>query len=296
MVVKGKFNADSIFNICNAVFLALVCICVLYPLIYVLSASFSSPMAVSSGRVVLFPVEFSLKGYEAVFSNRDVITGYANSLFYVVTGTFINISITLMAAYALAQKELPFRTPLMLIFSFTLLFSGGIIPLYLVVQKTIGVNNRWDMILPNALSVGNLIIARTFVQQNLPNELRESAVIDGSDDFTYFFKIAIPLSTPIIGVLTMLYALQHWNSFFFAFVFLTSKKLYPLQVVLRNILIANEVSIESAGNMEYLEKVAGLKNLLKFSLIIVSSVPVLILYPFVQKYFVKGIMIGSIKG
>jgi putative aldouronate transport system permease protein len=294
--IRRSTGSDAVFDVVNTAFLALVCLVVLYPLIYVVSASFSSPAAVSRGAVWLYPVEPSLAGYRAVFADRDVLTGYANSLLYMVAGTALNVSITLMAAYALAQKRLPGGTPIMMIFTFTLLFSGGIIPLYLVVRATIGVNNRWDMILPNAMSVGNLIIARTYMRQNLPVELRESATIDGSDDFRYFFSVAIPLSGPIIGVLTMLYALTHWNSFFFAFVFLSTKSLLPLQIILRNILIISEIAMDSFQNLEYLARIAGMMNLLKFSVIVVASVPVLLLYPFVQRSFVKGIMIGSIKG
>ena len=288
--------SDVAFNTVNTVFLALISAVVIYPLLYVVSASFSSPAAVSRGAVWLWPVEPSLAGYRAVFADRDVLTGYANSLLYMVTGTALNVAITMMAAYALAQRRLPGATPIMMLFTFTLLFSGGIIPLYLVVKAAIGVNNRWDMILPNAMGVGNLIIARTFVRQNLPEELRESAMIDGSDDFRFFFSVALPLSGPIIGVLTMLYALTHWNSFFFAFVFLSTKSLLPLQIILRNILIVSEIAMDSFGDLEYLARVAGMMNLLKFSVIVVASVPVLALYPFVQRSFVKGIMIGSIKG
>jgi putative aldouronate transport system permease protein len=288
--------SDVAFNAVNTVFLVLVCLVILYPLVYVVSASFSSPAAVSRGAVWLWPVEPTLAGYRAVFADRDVMTGYANSLFYMVAGTTLNVSITMMAAYALAQRRLPGGTLIMMVFTFTLLFSGGIIPLYLVVKAVIGVNNRWDMILPNAMSVGNLIIARTFMRQNLPGELRESAMIDGSDDFRFFFAIALPLSGPIVGVLTMLYALSHWNSFFFAFVFLSSKALLPLQIILRNILIMSEIAMDSFGDLEYLARIAGMMNLLKFAVIVVASVPVLALYPFVQRSFVKGIMIGSIKG
>lgn len=295
---KGRRSTGGnlIFDLVNAVFLTVVCILIIYPLLYVLSASFSSPGAVSRGAVWLLPVEPSLKGYSAVLRNKDVLTGYMNSMIYMVAGTVLNVTITLMAAYSLSRKELVGRTLIMILFTFTLLFSGGIIPLYLVVKATIGVNNRWDMILPNAMSVGYLIIARTFMRQNLPEELREAAKIDGSDDFRFFFQIVLPLSGPIIGVMTMLYALTHWNSFFFAFIFLTSKSLYSLQLILRNILIISEISTTSYGSMEYLDKIAGLKDLLKFSVIVVASAPVLVLYPFVQRYFVKGIMIGSIKG
>lgn len=289
-------GTDKIFDFFNVLILSLAAFIVLYPLIYILSASFSSPIAVTSGRVVLWPVDFSLEGYKAVFKRQEVITGYINSLVYMSVGTVINIAITLMAAFALSQPDLPGRKFIMMGFTLTLLFSGGIIPLYLVVQNTIGVDNRLDMILPNAMSVGNLIIARTFMQVNIPRELRESAKMDGSDDFRFFFKIALPLSGSIIGVMTMLYALAHWNSFFFAFIFLTSKSLFPLQIILRNILIMHEIGGESFQNLEYAARMAGLNDLLKFSLIVVSSLPVLILYPFVQRYFVKGIMIGSIKG
>lgn len=287
---------DIIFDIFNGLILTIAAVVVLYPLVYILSASFSSPLAVTSGRVVLWPVDFSLEGYKAVFKRSEVITGYINSLFYMGLGTLINVTITVMAAFALSQPDLPGRKFIMMSFTLTLLFSGGIIPLYMVVKGTIGVDNRLDMLIPNAMSVGNLIIARTFFQINIPKELRESAKMDGSDDFRFFFRIALPLSGTIIGVLTMLYALAHWNSFFFAFIFLSTKALYPLQIILRNILIMHEIGGESFQNMEYAARMAGLNDLLKFSLIVVSSVPVLALYPFVQRYFVKGVMIGSIKG
>ncbi len=293
---RHSTGADIGFDIANGALLAFATAAALYPLLYVLSASFSSPGAVSRGAVWLWPVEPSIEGYKAVFRNHDVVTGYLNSIFYMCAGTAINIAVTIMAAYSLAQKELAGRRLIMMLFTFTMLFSGGIIPLYLVTKSTIGVNNRWDMILPNAMSVGNLIIARTFMQQNLPGELRESARMDGSDDFRYFFAVVLPLSGPIIGVLTMLYALAHWNSFFFAFIFLQDKALYPLQLILRNILIINETGMDSFQNLEYAAKMAGINDLLKFSLIVVSSLPVLVLYPFVQRHFVKGIMLGSIKG
>lgn len=293
---RRSTGTDRTFDLVNGLFLAAATLAALYPLVYVLSASFSSPGAVTRGAVKLWPVEPSIEGYRAVFANRDVITGYLNSILYMTLGTAINLVTTLGAAYALAQKELPGRKLLTVLFSFTMLFSGGIIPLYLVTKATIGVNNRWDMLLPNAMAIGNLIIARTFMQQNLPAELRESARIDGSDDFRFFFSIVLPLSGPIIGVLTMLYALGHWNSFFFAFIFLQDKLLFPLQLILRNILVMNEVGMDSFQNMEYAAKMAGMNDLLKFSLIVVSSLPVLVIYPFVQRYFVKGIMLGSLKG
>lgn len=295
-VALRSSRTDLFFDIIIGLVLIFASVVVLYPIVYIVSASFSSPQAVSSGAVVLWPVDFSLEGYKAVFQRQEIWTGYVNSVLYMVVGTLINVSITVMAAFALSQKDLPGKTVIMMIFTVTLLFSGGIIPLYLVVKNTIGVDNRWDMVIPNAMSVGNLIIARTFFRVNLPRELRESAKMDGSDDFRFFVRIAIPLSRSIIGVLVMLYALTHWNSFFFGFIFLATKKLFPLQIILRNILIMHELGGEQFQNLEYAAKMAGLNNLLKFSLIVVSSLPVLVLYPFVQRYFVKGVMIGSIKG
>ena len=289
-------RSDVVFKLVNALILTVICAVIIYPLMYVISASFSSPDAVSRGAVWLYPVEFSLEGYKAVFSNGEVWIGFLNSLFYMIVGTVLNVSITLLAAYALAQRGLPGGTAIMMIFTFTLLFSGGIIPLYLVVKATIGINNRLDLILPNALSVTNLIIARTYIRSTLPPELKEAAQMEGSGEFSYFLKIALPLSAPIIAVLTLLYALYHWNSFFFAFIFLHSKPLFPLQIVLRNILVANENALSSFGDVRYLARLAGMKDLLKFSLIVVTSVPMLALYPFLQRYFIKGILIGSIKG
>lgn len=297
MVTRSRASvADSAFDAFNAAVLLAFTALAAYPLVYVLSASFSSAEAVMRGAVWLLPVEPSVEGYRAVFRNGDVITGYLNSGFYMTAGTALNVAITLMAGYALAQPDLPFRKILMLFFTFTLLFSGGIIPLYLVTKATIGVNNRLDMLLPNAISIANLIITRTFMKENLPQELRESAKMDGAGDLRYFFSVAVPLSGPIIGVLTMLYALAHWNSFFYAFIFLQDRGLLPLQIVLRNILIMNEVASESFQDIAYAVKLAGMGDLLKFSLIVVSSLPVLAVYSFVQRYFVKGILVGSLKG
>lgn len=286
---------DRIFNLFNGIFLVLATTVVLYPLIYIISASLSSPYAVQRGAVWLYPVEFSLEGYEEVFKRDDIWLGYANSLFYMVTSTFVSVSITLGAAFALSRKEMPYRNMFMFMFTFTLLFGGGIIPLYLVVRDTIGVNNRWCMILPHALSIWNLIIARTFLASSIPEELYESAKVEGADAFKYFFHIVLPLSKSLIAVQVLLFALTNWNAFFFGFVFLQEKKLYPLQIILREILIQNN-AIELSGDVQDIAHKEAIKQLLKYSLIVVSSLPVLILYPFVQKYFVKSIMIGAIKG
>lgn len=286
---------DVIFDICNGIYLLFAFLVVAYPLLYVLSVSFSSPFAVQSGRVWLFPVDFSLDGYKEVYKTQEVWIGYRNSLFYMTVSTAISVCMTMGAAFALSRKELPFRNGIMLLFTFTLLFGGGIIPLYIVVKNTIGVNNIGCMLLPNSLSVWNLIVARTFLVSTIPEELHESAKVDGCDTFRYFFSMVIPLSKSLIAVLTLLFALANWNSFFHGFVFLSKKSLFPLQLVLRNILIANEVA-EIGGNMEEYARMTAMKELLKYSLIVVASLPVMLLYPFVQKYFVKSIMIGAIKG
>lgn len=287
---------DRVFEVVKVIFLACALIVVVFPLLYILASSFSSPSAVSRGAVYLWPVEFSLEGYQKVFENQDVWTGYANSLFYMVTGTAISVCTTVSGAFVLSRKELPGRRVIMMFFTFALLFGGGIIPLYLIVKSTIGINNRLCMILPNALSIWNLILARTFFQSSIPEDLYDAAQVDGCNYFMYYFRIVLPLSKSILAILTLLYALTSWNSYLYGFVFLVSKSLYPLQIILRNILIAADSMMDVFSNVEAAAKAAALSAQLKYSLIVVASLPVLLLYPFVQKYFVKGMMIGSVKG
>lgn len=284
-----------LFNSLNAVFLLSALFLTAYPLIYILSASLSSADAVQRGAVRLLPVEFSLEAYREVFRQRSIGLGYLNSFYYMILGTAVSLSVTLGAAFALSRKELPFRRTLMFLFTFTLLFGGGIIPLYLVVRSTIGVNNRLCMVLPTALSVWNLIIARTFMATTLPEELYEAAKVEGCDTFRYFFHIVLPLSRAIVAVLTLLFALAVWNSYFHAFVFLQKRELMPLQIILREILIQNS-AVEMSGDTVAASKVEGMRELLKYALIVAASLPALLLYPFVQKHFVKNIMIGAVKG
>jgi putative aldouronate transport system permease protein len=269
---------------------------VLYPLIFVISSSFSSADAVSSGKVILWPVDFSTEGYETVFENSQVGRGYLNSIFYTVFGTLISLSMTMMAAYALARKDLPFRGPLMFLFTFTMLFDGGMIPNYMLMRDLHFLNTPWAILLPGAIAVYNMIITRTFIAHNIPNELRESAEIDGCTDFQYFFRIVLPLSKAIIAVIALYYAVFQWNSYFSAFLYLTDKDLFPLQIVLRDILLANTIEASAIVEPELMAAKQGLADLLKYALIIVSSIPMMIVYPFIQKYFVKGVMIGSLKG
>ncbi len=289
-------RSDQAFVVWNYTFLTVVLLGVLYPIIYIVAASFSSPAAVTAGRVVLWPVEFSLQGYEAVFSNPQVMSGYLNSFIYTLVGTAINLVMTFMAAYPLSRRRTIYGSRvIMFLFVFTMLFSGGLVPSYLLITKLHLLNTRWAMWLPGALSVWNLIITRTFLLTNIPEELYEVSEIEGCSEHWMLLRIVLPLSTTIIAVNALFYAVGHWNTYFNAMLYLKSAKLFPLQIILRNILIINQVDANMI-DIEDLIKREGLKELLKFSLIVVASVPVMIIYPFVQRYFVKGVMVGSLKG
>lgn len=288
-------KSDRIFTIVNYSVLTLLLVVFLYPLIYIVSASFSSTEAVLSGKVWLWPVDFSLEGYKAVFDYKLIWTGYANSIFYTVVGTVINIAMTILAAYPLSRDEFFGRKFFMLLFLFTMIFSGGIIPNYLLIKELGMLDTRWAMIIPSAMSVFNVIITRTYFKSTIPKELQEAAKIDGCSDFRFLRSVVLPLSGPIIAVMTLFYAVGHWNSFFNALIYLRDQDLFPLQLILNNILVQNQVDPSMLGDMERQAAKAGLSELLKYSLIVVASIPVLIIYPFVQKYFVKGVMIGSLK-
>ncbi len=293
-----KEKGDTVFYIFNTLILGAAFLAVIYPLIYIVSASFSSPFAVTTGRVWLLPVDFTVKGYQAVFNHKDILTGYKNSTIYASIGTILNVILTVAAAYPLSRKEFKARSFYMKIFVITMFFHGGLIPTYLLMNDLQLINTRAIMILTAAINVYNMIITRTFFQTNIPDELIEAARIDGMGDIRILIKIVLPLSKSIIAVITLFYAVNHWNHFFAALIYLNDKKLFPLQIVLRNILVLNQVDYSMMENISLEEITAreGLAELLKFSLIIVASLPVLMLYPFVQKYFVKGVMIGSLKG
>ena len=287
---------DLIFNIVNYTLLGLALVIYLYPVIYIVSSSFSSVDAVVKGKVWLFPVDFSLDGYKAVFKSSKIWTGYLNSFIYMIVGTAINLVVTLMAAYPLSRQDLKGRNAIMMFFTFTMIFSGGIVPTYLVVSKLKLINTIWAMVIPGALSVYFMIIAKTFFQTTIPVELQEAAEMEGCSTPKLIWYIILPLSKAIIAVLLLFYAIAHWNSYFDALLYLNTEDKQPLQIVLREILIRNEQNASMLRDAELMEKSEGLKQLLKYSLIVVSSLPVLCIYPFVQKYFVKGVMIGSVKG
>jgi putative aldouronate transport system permease protein len=287
--------SDRVFLAFVYLFLFAVLLLVLYPLIFVVSSSFSSPIAVSSGRVWLWPVDFSLRGYQVTLGNPQILTGYANSLYYTFFGTLISVVTTVLVAYPLSRRTLYGRNAIMVFITFTMLFSGGLIPTYLVVKELGMLNTRWSLLIPGAVAAWQVIIARTFFQVNIPDELAEAAELDGCNDLKFLLRIVIPLSQPIIAVLVLMYAVSQWNAYFDALLYLKSASLQPLQLVLRGILILNTFvsgSMEASAMIERQQ----MADLLKYSLIVVGSLPVLIIYPFAQRYFVKGMLIGSIKG
>lgn len=293
--IKDSFG-DKIFYSAINIFLFILLLIIGIPLIYVLAASFSSPDAVMSGKVLLWPVNFSLEGYKAVFQHKLILSAYGNSLFYMVVGTCINVALTMLAAYPLSRSDLPGGKGIMLMFTFTMVFTGGLIPTYLLVSKLHMLNTRWAMLIPGAITAYNMIVACTFIKSNIPKEMHEATQIDGCSDWQFFGQFVIPLSKAVIAVITLYYAIGHWNTYFRALIYLKDENLYPLQLVLKDILVSNQISANMVVDSELAEAKEGLSELLKYSLIVVSVIPVLIIYPFVQKYFVKGVMIGSIKG
>jgi len=296
----GRFRRyslnDKIFYIAITTILSLILIVVLYPCIYVLSASFSSGAAIQAGKVVLFPVDFSLEGYKAVFNNPSVWTGFGNSIFYTVTATALNIVMTITAAYCLSRKDLPGANFIMLAFTFTMFFSGGLIPNYMLMKGLHLTNTRWVLIIPTAISAYNLIVARTFIINSIPSELLDASMIDGCSDFSYFTKIVIPLSKPIIAILVLFYGVTHWNTYFNAMIYLNSKELFPLTIFLKEILMASTIDPSTVSDPELQIRLMEVANVIKYSLIVVTMVPIMMIYPLIQKYFVKGVMIGSVKG
>lgn len=291
--IKESFT-DRLFLTCVYIFLTLILIVVLYPLIYIVSASISSPAAVTSGKVWLWPVDLSFKGYEIIFGNSQIVTGYLNSLIYTIFGTLISVTLTVLIAYPLSRKTFFGRNLLMVFIVFTMLFYGGLIPTYLVVKALGMVDTRWALLIPNAIAVWQVIIARTFFQTSIPDELVEASEMDGCSDLRFLWSVVLPLAKPIIAVLFLMYAVGQWNAYFDALIYLKNPDLHPLQLVLRNIIILNT----STGGMEASEMLERqqLADLMKYALIVVASLPVMLIYPFVQRHFVKGMMIGSVKG
>ena len=299
-----KTRGDKIFLLCNKTLLLLIFFIILYPLLFVLSASISDPDAVNTGKMLLWPVGFTMQGYQYILRYQDVWTGYANTLFYTFGGTFLNLLVTLPCAYAMSRKDLKGRGAVMIIFMVPMYIGGGLIPSYLLLRALHLVNTRTYMLITGLISTYNMIVARTFFATTIPWELHEAGFIDGCSDFKAFRSIVLPLSKPIIIVLTLYYGVGHWNSYFNAMVFLNDRELYPLQVFLRQILLQSQWAESamaaggsfSAEEMEALIKQSSTANMLKYVLIVVSSVPMLAIYPFLQRFFAKGVMIGAVKG
>ena len=289
-------SGDRIFFIICYFITILLAVIVLLPLIYVVSCSFSSGIAVSTGKVLLWPVDFTLDGYKRVVMYPGVWRSYANTILYTLGGTILHICLVMIAAYPLARRGLPHKKVFMLFFSFTMLFNGGMIPSYLLVRDLGIMNTIWAMLIPGAFSAYNMVVARTFIQNSIPESLLEATQVDGCSDVRYFFQFVLPLSKAVIAVLSLQVAIGIWNSYFNAFLYLTNDRLHPLQLVLRKVLLLSQISADDLMDPDDALALQGMADLMKYSLIVFATVPILCVYPFVQKYFVKGIMIGSIKG
>ena len=295
-----RCREDVIFDTVIFIILTLILFVVAYPLYWVIISSFSDPTAVSAGKVLLRPMGFTLKGYAEVFKNSQVMRGFFNSIVITFVGVCVNLAVTLPTAYALSRDNFSGKKPITVFYMITMFFGGGMIPTYLVVKNMQLLNTIWALVLPGCLSVYNMIVARTFFKSNISEELYEAGEIDGCTQSRFFFQIALPLSKAIIAIMVLYYGVGHWTSYFSALLYISDQDKYPLQLVLRNILITNQTALSqtatTAAARAALQEQQQLIDVMKYSLIIISSVPVLIMYPLVQKHFVKGVMIGSVKG
>jgi len=299
--MKYESRADRIFDVINYLLLIIVLVLTAYPLIYIVSASVSDPTAVNSGRMWLWPVSFTLEGYQRLFKNGEIWLGYANTIFYTVFGTLLNLAVTLPCAYAMSRKDFVGRKTLNFMVVFTMFFGGGLIPTYIVVKNLGLLDTRIILLVLGATSSYNLIVTRTFFSSSIPDELRESAFVDGCTNWILFTRIVLPLSKAIIAVMALFFGVTHWNAYFNALVYISTREKYPLQVFLREILIFSEMlpamlASEDSLVIEELTRQARIAEMVKYGAIIVSSLPVIIAYPLLQRYFVKGVMLGAIKG
>ena len=294
MKIKQLTASDRFFDIFIFILSIVLLFIIAYPLWFVIIASFSNAYQVNLGKVWLWPSGFNLLGYERVFADPRVWLGYRNTIFYTVLGTFISLSVILPAAYALSRKDLKGRNPIMMYFVFTMFFSGGLIPTYLTVRNFGLLNTVWVLVVPFSVSVYNIIISRTFFASTIPQELLEASKIDGCSDARFFVSVVLPLSSAIIAVLSLYCAVGHWNQFFLSLIYVRNQALVPLQMVLRDILLENRAYSDYVSDAS--GDWAAIVEMMKYSLIIVATVPVMCIYPFIQKYFTKGVMIGAVKG
>ena len=294
----GQTRGDRVFGVINGIFIAFLTLITLYPMIYVVSASMSSPSSVTSGRMWLWPVEITFEGYARIVKNSEILNGYKNTILYTLVQIALLLSTTLPAAYALTVKQLPGRRFVVVLFSITMFFSGGMIPLY-VINRNLGLaNTMWAVLLPSATSMWYIILSRTFFQSTIPHELEEASQIDGCSVFSTFLRVVLPLSAPIIAVMALYFGVARWNSYFGEMIFFRDREKYPLQLYLREILIVAQFSEENTSNADAITMAEQVRisAIIKYATMIVATVPLIIAYPFIQRYFVKGVMIGSIKG
>ena len=294
--LKNYTAGDKIFYVVIFLILSSFFIIVLYPCIFVISASFSASSAVLSGSVILWPVSLNTEGYRVVFNTPSIWIGFRNSIIYTSASVVLHIIITMTTAYCMSRNDFPFRNLFMFYFTFTMFFSGGLIPSYLLIRRLGMINTAWALIIPGSLGIYNMIIAKTFIQHNIPQEMLDAAKIDGCSDIYYFLRIVIPLSHAIIAVLILFSAVGNWNAFFNAMIYLYDRNKFPLTIFLREILLATQIDPSTVDDPELQMRIAEAAAVIKYALIVVTIIPVIIIYPFVQKHFVKGIMIGSIKG
>ena len=293
---KRQTTGDKAFDIINCILMGLIVLIILYPLWFVVIASVSDANEVIAGNVVMWPKGVSFKSYEYVFKDPMIMTGYKNTIIYTVLGTTINLIMTVLAAYPLSRKDWVGRGFFTTVVMFTMFFSGGTIPTYLLMNSLGIVDTIWVMVLPGAVSVYNTIVMRTFFVNSIPHELQEAAQVDGCSNTRLLLQIVLPLSMPIIAVETLYYGVAHWNAFFNALIYITDSEKYPLQLVLRSILIQNQQSQDMMGDLDTISERIMLAETIKYALIIVSTLPMMILYPLLQRYFEKGVMVGAVKG
>lgn len=291
-----RSRGDAVFDTLSLLLLSVFTLLVAYPLVYVFSASFSSTDAVVSGRVWLWPVNPGLHAYQAVLQNTGIVSGFKNAILYTAGATILTLIMTVLCGFSLSRKDFYGRGIFNALILFTMFFSGGLIPTYLLIKNLGMLDTVWPLILPNCVWPWFIILARTYMANSIPEELYESAGLDGCSVYGMLLHITLPLSGAILAVVALYCAIGNWNSYFDAFIYLSKPEKYPLQVVLRNILILNSMDIGQVADLRNMATRQGMTNLLKYAIIVVSSAPLLILYPFVQKYFVKGVMVGSVKG
>ena len=292
----GVSGVDKVYYGIAYIVTGILTIIVLFPMVFIVSASFSTGAEVTAGRVWLWPVKPTLFNFEMVLQYQSVWIGYKNTIIYTVVGTAINVCMTLICAYPLARKNLAGRGFFTFIFTFTMIFSGGMIPAYILVRNLRMINTIWAMVIPGSISVYNMIVTRTFFQASIPEELLEASKLDGCSDVQYFFRVLLPLSSSIIAVISLFYAVGHWNAYFNAFLYLTRKELFPLQLFLREILVQNTFNTDIITDPDMVQQYQAIRETLQYAIIVISTAPLMCFYPFAQKHFVKGVMIGSLKG